>query len=129
MIRAFELIEQSQHKEDLFVKGSRKGRSLFNNFFTIGMSFFESLCLKIMLWEVNAQPNVFHKSFYCSWKNFLHDFFVYYLAKKQKLNVKRLPVKFLPRISDQSTWDNSLKDKEKSVIRTMKYGDTLKQTI
>lgn len=40
-IKALELIEAKGSSKSIFVKGNRKGRPLFDNFFTIGMSIFE----------------------------------------------------------------------------------------
>jgi glycosyltransferase involved in cell wall biosynthesis len=130
VVKAFEIVWQNKNQKNLFVKGSRKGRGFFTNIFSVGMSIFETVYLKTALWEVNAQPNVFHRSFYESWKNPPHDFFldlfVYYQAKKQRLNIKRLTVNFPPRIHGVSSWDRSIKDKVKAAIRTIKYSKKLK---
>ena len=49
---------------------------------------------KKYLWDINAQPNLFPKSFFNSWTNppfdFSLDLYVFNKAKKQKLNIIRL---------------------------------------
>lgn len=130
VVKAFEIIKENKNQKNLFVKGSRRGRGVFTNLFTVGMSIFETIYLRKALWEINAQPNIFHRSFYESWKNPPHDFFLdlfaYYTAKKQGLDVRRLVVKFPQRIHGVSTWDRSLKDKIKAVMGTVKYSKKLK---
>src|SRR5579883_2800478 len=40
IIRALEIIEKNSNPQDIYVKGQRRGRPLFDNFFTWGMSLF-----------------------------------------------------------------------------------------
>lgn len=85
VIKAYSLITQ----EDMFVKGRRRGRPLSDQFFTTGMSVFESLYLGAGLYDINAQPNIFPRNFYESWKNppydFALDLYALYMAKKKKI--------------------------------------------
>ena len=131
-LRALEIIEQNGLVKNIYVKGSRKGRAMFDNFFTIGMSIFETLLMGVSLWEVNAQPNIFHKSFFTKWQNPPHDFaldlYVYYLAKKSNLKIIRFPVLFPPRIHGTSSWNNSFGDKWKFIKRTVKFSVVLKKS-
>ena len=133
VIKAFGLTEQSSNNINLFIKGSRRGRSLFDNLFTIGMSLFESAYLRTWLWEINAQPNIFHRSFYQSWHNpprdFSLDLYVYYCAKQQGLEVQRFSVEFPPRLHGTSSWNNSLQDKYKFIVRTLKFSRELKSSL
>ncbi|MCM1423354.1 MAG: glycosyltransferase family 2 protein, partial [bacterium] len=62
VLLALDLIEQE--KGLVFVKGNRKGRPLFDVFFTVGMSVFETCYLREKLYDINAQPNIFPKIFY-----------------------------------------------------------------
>ena len=59
VIRALNIIESLDSEEKLYIKGKRKGRPLSDEFFTVGMSFFESILLLTPLWDINAQPNIF----------------------------------------------------------------------
>ena len=83
------------------VFGTSYNTTLFNhldNVFTFGMSVFETLYLGVRLWDINAQPNIFHRSFYESWQTPPHDFsldlFAYYMAKQKRLDLVRFPVRF-----------------------------------
>lgn len=124
-MRALDIIEQNSSLENLYIKGNRKGRAIFDNFFTIGMSIFETLLMRTTFWEVNAQPNIFHKSFFAKWQNPPHDFaldlYVYYMAKKLKLKIIRFAVLFPPRLHGTSSWNNSFGDKWKFIKRTIQF--------
>jgi hypothetical protein len=94
------------------------------------MSIFETIYMRVSLWEINAQPNIFHKSFFANWKNPPHDFaldlYAYYRAQKIKLKIIRFPVCFPPRIHGQSKWNNSFADKWKFIKRTVGFSVKLK---
>ena len=49
------------------------------------MSLFETLLLRTRLWDINAQPTMFHRDFFASWDRPPHDFsldlYAYYGAK------------------------------------------------
>ena len=62
-MKAIDIVEKNGHGEKIYVKGNRKGRPLFDQFFTSGMSIFETLYLGKVLYDVNAQPNVFSREF------------------------------------------------------------------
>ena len=95
-----------------FVKGSRQGRPLVDAFFTFGMSIFETLLLRTTLWDINAQPNMFHKSLKKAVlkgpDDFAFDLYVYHLAKKHNFKVFRFPVTFLPRKHGTSSWNDGI---------------------
>ena len=38
------------------------------------MSLFETLLLRTRLWDINAQPTMFHRDFFASWDRPPHDF-------------------------------------------------------
>jgi hypothetical protein len=133
VIKSLELIEKNNCDPNLYVKGSRIGRKLFNNFFTIGMSIFESILMQTKLWEINAQPNIFHKSFFAKWQNPPHDFaldlYAYYQAKICRLKILRISVKFPERIHGISSWNNSYSDKWKFIKRTINFSLKLKKEL
>ena len=114
-----------------YVKGNRKGRKWSDRLFTFGMSLFEFVCLREWLPDINAQPNLFPRQFYETWKNPPHDFsldlYAFYLAKKQGLLIKRLPVFFPPRIHGHSNWNTSLKGKWKFIKRTILFSLELRK--
>src|SRR5262249_1737560 len=92
-LRALEVIEYKGNPEKMYVKGRRYGRPLFDVFFMIGMSCFETLYLGKPLWDINAQPNIFPRSFFDSWREPPHDFsldlYAYYEAHRTGLEVAR----------------------------------------
>lgn len=84
-IRGYEIIKKQKNPKKCYVKGTRKGRSLFDTFFTSCMSLFETVYLGTFLFDINAQPNLFHRSFLKKTpnppKDFSFDLYYYYIAK------------------------------------------------
>lgn len=131
ILKALDIIEQQNGL--VFVKGNRKGRPLFDVFFTVGMSFFETCYLHEKLYDINAQPNIFPKVFYDSWENPPYDFsldlYALYMARRKKLRVIRFPVLFPERIHGESKWNTGLKSKWKFIKRTIDFSIKLKEDI
>lgn len=130
VLKALEIIEKSGSK-NIYVKGNRRNRPLFDQVFTWGMSLFESILLFLPLWDINAQPNIFPKSFYESWSNppsdFSLDLYALYMAKKKGLMVKRFDVVFPERIHGESSWNTGLKAKWKFIKRTVDFSVRLRK--
>ena len=118
---------------NVFVKGLRYGRPLLDSVFTFGMSIFETILLQKPMRDINAQPTVFHKSFFQLWEkppiDFSLDLYAYLMAKKSKLVIKRFPVKFSKRLHGQSNWNTSLMGKYKFIKRTLAYSFMLKRKL
>lgn len=116
--------------EPPFIKGKRYGRPLSDTFFTVGMSFFESILLRVPLWDINAQPTVFGRHFYESLeekpKDFSLDLFFYYMAKKQGIPVLRFPVVFSARAFGHSHWNINWRAKWKFIKRTIDFSLNLR---
>lgn len=132
LLKALDIIEENGSRKDIYVKGNRKGRPAFDQFFTSGMSLFETVYMGVKLHDVNAQPNVFHKDFFATWKNppkdFALDLYALYMAQKAKLDIKRFDVVFPERIYGESHWNNgSLKSKWKFIKRTLDFSVNLKK--
>ena len=125
IVNAIILFSDSDKPEKLFVKGSRYNRPMMDVFFTVGMSIFETLLMRTRMWDINAQPTVFHRSFYESWvsppKDFSLDLFVYFMAKKKNLTIKRFPVLFTNRVHGSSHWNVSISAKFRFIKRTLQY--------
>lgn len=130
--RGMTLFRQSPEPRDLFVKGRRFGRPVWDTFFTVGMSAFETLLLGRVLNDINAQPNLFHRSFYEIWSeppsDFSLDLFVYYMAKRQNLQVRRFPVTFGERAFGTSHWNVDWRSKMKFIRRTVEFSLKLRST-
>ena len=126
---AIELFENGDTNQ--FVKGKRYGRPIIDVVFTICMSVFETLLLRRMFWDINAQPNVFSRSFYENWENppkdFSLDLYVYFLAKKTDLSIHRFPVFFGERKHGVSHWNIDWRSKLKFIRRTVDFSFELKR--
>ncbi len=134
VITALKIIEQLNHPKNIYVKGKRYGRPLADKVVnTLGMSAFETLVLRKPLYDINAQPNIFHKSLLEKMKNppedFSFDLYVYYLAKIHKYKVKRFPVFFGERIHGESAWNTGWKARIKFIKRTIKFTFELKKML
>lgn len=131
IVKALEITEREQGL--VFVKGNRKGRPLFDVFFTMGMSLFETCYLHERLYDINAQPNIFPKVFYMEWKEPPHDFsldlYALYMARKKGLKVVRFPVMFPERIHGESKWNTGLASKWKFIKRTVAFSVKLKKSM
>ena len=132
LIRALQIIEENRDKKNIYIKGNRKGRPLSDRFFTGGMSLFETIYLGVKLYDINAQPNVFGREFFETWKNppkdFALDLYALYMAQKAGLEIKRFDVMFPERIHGESHWNNgSLKAKWKFIKRTLEFSVKLKK--
>jgi glycosyltransferase involved in cell wall biosynthesis len=122
-LKALEILESSTGKA--FVKGVRHGRPVGDVVFTMGMSVFETLLLRVRLWDINAQPTCFPRPFFESWISPPHDFsldlYAYYMAKKSGLAIHRFPVLFGQRAHGVSHWNISWAAKWKFIQRTIGY--------
>ncbi|TRX13405.1 glycosyltransferase family 2 protein [Flavobacterium gawalongense] len=133
VVKAFEIVVKQINPKNCYVKGDRKGRTFFDQFFTIGMSTFETMYLRTPLWDINAQPNIFHRSFFESLNNIPKDFsldlYLLYMAKKRGLELVRFEVVFPPRIHGQSSWNKGFASKWKFIKRTIDFSTKLKKEL
>ena len=131
VIKALEIIEKQSQPNNCYVKGNRKGRPFFDQLFTSGMSFFETLYMGTKLWDINAQPNIFPKTFFDELsftpKDFSLDLYFLYIAKKKGLNIIRFDVVFPERIHGESSWNKGLTSKWKFIKRTLDFSVKLKK--
>lgn len=130
VVKAWQIAKNAKNGK-VYVKGNRKGRPLGDSFFTWGMGVFETLYMGEKLYDINAQPNLFPKSFFDTWENppydFALDLYAAYMAKKQGLQVVRFPVLFPERIHGESKWNTGLKAKWKFIKRTIDFSVKLKK--
>jgi len=125
-IKAYTLIKSQNDPKRAFVRGNRSGRPVFDQFFTVGMAFFETILLGSWLWEINAQPKLFHRSFLKIADNppddWALDLYFYYMAKRNKFDIKTIDVKFPERKYGKSHWNTGgMKPKLKMVKRTIDF--------
>jgi glycosyltransferase involved in cell wall biosynthesis len=133
-LRALDIIRKENFPKNIFVKGKRYGRPLVDKLVnTLGMSIFETLILRKRMYDINAQPNIFHRSLLSKMKSppldFSFDLYVYYLAKFNKYKVRRFPVFFGKRIFGESKWNTGWKARIKFIKRTIKFTFELKKRL
>jgi glycosyltransferase involved in cell wall biosynthesis len=130
-LRGLEFFDR--HGTDIFVKGRRYGRPLADVAFTVGMSAFESVLLGQALVDINAQPTMFSRAFFDSWREPPHDFsldlYAYYLARRQRLAVQRFPVLFGERAHGVSHWNVNWAAKRKFIRRTVEFSLQLRKSL
>ena len=128
-LKGLYLFQKSENPKELFLKGKRYGRPIIDLVFTIGMSVFETILLRKLMWDINAQPTMFHRDFYLSWSSppddFSLDLYAYFMAKKARLKVIRFPVLFSERIHGSSHWNINFSSKIKFIKRTLSYSINL----
>lgn len=126
-----ELFEK--HGDGIFVKGRRYGRPFMDVVFTVGMSVFEMILLARPMWDINAQPTMFSRSFFESWTappdDFSLDLYAYYQAQNSGLKVYRFPVRFGERAHGVSHWNVNWAAKRKFIRRTVDFSLQLKKKI
>tara|TARA_Y100000991_G_C21929790_1_gene330319 strand:- start:192 stop:896 length:705 start_codon:yes stop_codon:yes gene_type:complete len=129
-ILAFEKFKNNKKNYKLYVKGNRQNRPFFDKFFTFGMSIFETILLRRILYDVNAQPTIFPKDFYEKWVNpptdFSLDLYSYYFAIKNKYKIDRIKVNFLKRIYGESKWNYNFFSRIRFISRTVNYSIKLR---
>lgn len=122
-----------EHSVDIFVKGHRYGRPLTDVAFTIGMSIFETLLLRTVMWDINAQPTMFSRKFFDTWRDapddFSLDLFAYYLARQSRLSIHRFPVRFGERVYGMSHWNVNWSAKMRFIRRTVDFSLKLRKRI
>lgn len=127
------LVLFDRHGDDIFVKGRRYGRPLGDVLFTVGMSAFETLLLRHPLWDINAQPTMFSRAFFETWREPPHDFsldlYAYYQAKRAGLPVHRFPVHFGERAHGISHWNVNWAAKREFIRRTVGFSLQLRKRL
>ena len=133
VLEGVHFFDDSQHPENVFVKGKRYGRPLMDVFFTVGMALFETVLLRKVMWDINAQPTLFHRNFFEGWESppedFSLDLYAYYKAKMSGLQLHRFPVLFGERAHGVSHWNISLAAKYHFIKRTLTYSFALQKRV
>lgn len=133
IINAYDLLEKNNWNPNLFVKGFRVNRPISDQLFTIGMGFFNTLLFKMSLKEINAQPNIFHQSFFKKWQNppydYAIDLYAHLMSKKYQLQMKRITVHFPKRKFGISSWNDGLKGKWNYIKRILEASYRLKKDL
>ncbi len=124
LIPLFEYAKQQGEGALLFLKGKRSNRSLFDTFFTAGMSVFETMLFRTRLYDIGAIPTLFSRQLLDCCDKLPYDFaielYVYLQAKRNGYSVKRFDVQLENRKRGKSSWNKGLKSKifwSKRIIR------------
>ncbi|MBI1920088.1 MAG: glycosyltransferase family 2 protein [Geobacter sp.] len=130
-LRGLELFDR--YGPEIFVKGGRFGRPLADVVFTAGMSIFEMLLLGKPMRDINAQPTMFSRKFFETWREPPHDFsldlYAYYQARLAGLRVYRFPVLFGERAHGVSHWNVNWAAKRKFIRRTIDFSLQLRKSL
>jgi len=133
VLKGLDYFKIESNSDQLFVKGKRHNRPIVDVFFTIGMAIFETFLLRRFMWDINAQPTMFHRKFFLSWNSppddFSLDLYAYYTAKKMGLKICRFPVFFGKRAHGMSHWNVGFVSKYKFIKRTLIYSFDLHRRI
>ena len=133
VLKALDIIEKEDYPKNTYVKGYRKGRSFMDQSFTLGMSVFETIYMGKKLWDINAQPNIFHRDFFESLDDtpmdFSLDLYFLFQALRRKMRVIRFDVLFPPRVHGESSWNTGFASKWKFIKRTLSFSIKLKKQL
>ena len=133
VIKGLEIIV-SNIGDEQFIKGKRKSRPFFDLLLTYGMQLIVFFLLKVRLNDINAQPKIFHRSFYDKFlkdrspKDFSLDLFALYEAKTNNYEIISFPVHFKKReFGVAKGGGGSLINRWNLVKRTFRYIYRLKK--
>ena len=133
VLRGFNLFEKELISRNCVVKGVRKNRNILDAFFTFSMGVYSSILLSTWMYDINAQPKIFHREFLKEFKNppldFSLDLYLVHFFKSNKIAVKTFPVIFNKRLYGEAKGGGSFKGKYKLILRTLKYIRKLKKNL
>jgi glycosyltransferase involved in cell wall biosynthesis len=131
--RGYKLYKEELINKTSIVKGVRKKRNLFDFFFTFSMGIYSSIILKKWMYDINAQPKIFHRTFLDEFENapldFSLDLFLIHFFKNKNIKIKTFPVFFNKRKYGEAKGGGTFKGKLKLIKRTLSYIRTLKKNI
>ena len=85
------------------------------------------------MWDINAQPTLFPRAFFETWREAPYDFsldlYAYYQARCNAPRVHRLPVRFGERAHGVSHWNVNWAAKRKFIRRTVDFSLQLRKSL
>lgn len=121
---AFRAIEPDANNSFL-IKGLRQNRNFASTLFSSGLDALASVILRQKFSEINAQPNLFQSGFVNMLDNPPHhwgfDLYVYNMALKHQLLIKRIPVVFPDRKWGVSKWKTGIFSRLHLSVRMLQY--------
>lgn len=131
--KAYISFKDKLFEKKCIVKGKRMNRNVFDSFFTFGMSIYCYLTLGQWLSDINAQPKIFHNSFFKKLDNppndFSLDLYLLYYFKSKGIKVETYPVFFNKRRYGEAKGGGSLIGKYKLIKRTFSYINKLSKKV
>ncbi len=117
----FELLKS----EKVIIKGNRKNRNLFDNFFTFCMSAITSVIFLKLINDINAQPKIFSKNFRKYIDDYPNDFsldlYLLIVAKLNGYKIIEYNVDFKKRLHGEAKGGGSILGKLRLIKRTFIY--------
>ena len=111
--------------QSILLKGNRMNRSLFDSFFTFGMTCLTFLLFGKKINDINAQPKIFKRSMLKFINNppidFSYDIYFLLLALNNNIKIQEFPVKWYDRNAGEAKGGGSFKLKFKLTLRTIKF--------
>jgi polyisoprenyl-phosphate glycosyltransferase len=126
VFRAYAVLKKfTQAGAEVVVKGRRRKRPWRDWAFTCTMSLLSTVVLRQKLFDINAQPKLFCRTFYASWQSppqdFSLDLYLLYMARRRGLPVEEIDVLFKDRVHGQSRWAYNWRSKYRTILRTVRY--------
>ena len=111
--------------QNILLKGNRMNRSLFDSFFTFGMTCLTFLLFGKKINDINAQPKIFKRSMLKFINNppidFSYDIYFLLVALNNNIKIQEFPVKWYDRNAGEAKGGGSFKLKFKLTLRTIKF--------
>ena len=125
VIKGLHELETSDEPTKTLLRGRRLGRPFFDSFFTWGMGVISTIALRTRLYDVNAQPKMFHRNLLKEMDqaplDFSLDLYILFLAHKLGWKQLELPVHFGVRKHGEAKGGGTLRGKYRLVKRTFSY--------
>ena len=115
--------------QNILLKGNRMNRSLFDSFFTFGMTCLTFLLFGKKINDINAKPKIFKRSMLKFINNppidFSYDIYFLLVALNNNIKIQEFPVKWYDRNAGEAKGGGSFKLKFKLTLRTIKFFNRL----
>jgi glycosyltransferase involved in cell wall biosynthesis len=125
VFRALKTYRAAAQPAHTLVKGRRHGRRFSERVISFGMGTLATLIFRTPLWEINAQPKLFHRSLLEHATNppidFNLDVYMLVQAKRNGWKIESISVQFPPRQYGHSNWARTWKSKIRTISRSIKY--------
>ncbi len=130
-IKIYKNYKSNLNNQQILIKGKRINRSLFDSFFTFGLSLFTLLLFRKKINDINAQPKMFNRSFLKLIESppidFSYDVYFLLIAAKNNIKINEFPVKWYNRNAGVAKGGGSFKLKIKLTLRTIRFMINLKK--